>query len=180
MKFKLPIGHHIIAVLFFCVALTSHGYAQCDTTEYTTKQGENLARIANEFKNQYSSIDPKYQITADSIKKWNNFNDSETNKIYPGDVLKIKIPCENNDQSQATSASKQKDEPNTTTGSTSLSGQSDVEKPNPNESPEKQRISLWWLWLLLGGIAGVFCWEKLLSRKNPRSSSDKHDHGLHP
>lgn len=146
MKFKLSIGHHIIAVLFFCVALTTHGYAQCDTIEYIVQQGDNLTKIANKF------------ITADSIKKWNNFNDYTANEIKPDQVLKIKIPCKNNNQSQATSSSEQKDGSNTTTGSLS---------PNTEKSTEKQRISLWWLWLLLGGMAGVFCWEKFIRERVP-------------
>ncbi len=165
MKFKPSIGHHIIAVLFLCVVHTSLGYAQCDTT-YMVQQDDNLSKIASKFKKLYEGF-KDYHITADSIKKWNEFNDYEANNISPGQVLKIKIPCENNDQSQATSASKQKGEPNTTTVSTSQSGKSVVKKPKPKKSPEKQRISLWWLWLLLGGMAGVFCWEKFIRERVP-------------
>lgn len=167
MKFKLPIGHHIIAVLFFCVALTSHGYAQYDTIEYTVQQDETLTKIANKFKRQYSSIDQKYQITANSIKEWNKFNDYQADHIKTGQKLTIKIPCKQETQAQVTSASKQTNEPDTTPGSPSQSGQPNVGNPETQESPEKQRISLWWLWLFLGGIAGVLCWEKFIRERVP-------------
>lgn len=166
MKFEPSIGHHIIAVLFFCVVHTSLGYAQYDTTTYIVKGGDDLGTIAENFRNTYPKRDyPDYHINADSIAKWNDITNK--NRVNAGRKLTIKIPCKQEAQAQVTSASKQKDEPNTTTGSTSPSGPSDVEKPKPKESPEKQRISLWWLWLLLGGIAGVLCWEKFIRERVP-------------
>lgn len=164
MKFKLSIGHHIIAVLFFCVALTSHGYAQCDTTYTIQNDDKNLGNIAKKFYNTYKNF-PDYHINADSIAKWSGIPDK--NKVNVGQKLTIKIPCKQEAQAQVTNASKQKDKPNTTTGSTSQSDKSVVEKPKPKESPEKQRISLWWLWLLIGMMAGVFCWEKFIRERVP-------------
>lgn len=165
MKFKLSIGYHFIAVLFFCVALTSHGYAQCDTT-YIIQSGEGLGKIAEKFKQKYPDVDyPDYHINDDSIAKWNNIKNKH--RVNEGQKLTIKIPCKQEAQAQVTSASKQTNEPDTTPGSPSQSGQPNGENLETQESPEKSGISLWWLWLLLGGMAGVLCWEKFIRERVP-------------
>lgn len=164
MKFKLPIGHHIIVVLFLCVVHTSLGYAQCDTT-YIVKKSDylGLGKIAENFRNTYPERDyPDYHITSDSIIKWNNLTND---KIYTGDELNIKIPCKQEAQAQATSASKQENEPAAHTDTSIIEDK--PQKPKVDNSSEKSKISLWWLWLLLGGIAGVLCWEKFIRERVP-------------
>lgn len=163
MKFKLPIGHHIIVVLFLCVVHTSLGYAQCDTT-YIIQSGELLGTIAQKFKQNYPDVDyPDYHINDDSIAKWNNITNK--NRVNAGKELTIKIPCKQEAQAQVTNSSETSKGPAATTD-TSIT-ESKPQEPRGNNSSEKSKISLWWLWLLLGGIAGVLCWEKFIRERVP-------------
>ena len=160
MKIKLFIGHHIIVVLFFCVVHTSLGYAQCDTT-YIIQSGDELGKNAQKFKQKYP--DPDYHINDDSIKEWNGL---KNDKIYAGRSLKIKIPCEPNNQANET-ASQEEETQGKVSGDPKTSGARSGAKPEQQERTEKSKISLWWLWLLLGGIAGVLCWEKFIRERVP-------------
>lgn len=162
MKFKLSIGHHIIAVLFLCVVHTSLGYAQCNTT-YIIQSGNTLGDIAKIFKQKYPQLDyPDYHITDDSIAKWNDIKNK--NVVDAGRELTIKIPCKQETQAQVTNSSETSESPAATNDSIPEGGQ---QEPKGNNSPEKSGISLWWFWLLLGGIAGVLCWEKFIRERVP-------------
>ncbi|MDD6581504.1 MAG: LysM peptidoglycan-binding domain-containing protein [Bacteroidales bacterium] len=163
MKSKPSIGYHIIVVLFLCVVHTSLGYAQCDTT-YIIQSGDNLGKIAQKFKKKYPDVDyPDYHINDDSIKEWNGLkNDS----IYAGRSLTIKIPCEPNNQANET-APQEEETQGTVSGDPETSGAPSGAVPEPQERTEKSKISLWWLWLLLGGMAGVLCWEKFIRERVP-------------
>ena len=141
-----------VGLFLFWSGRVCFGQGNCT---YTVKSGDNFFKIA-----QHHNI---------SIDRLKNLNPQITNKNLIFEGQKINVPCSSAEIAQE--ETQETHDINTDTNTKSK----ETKDRKKSKKKETGKTSLWWLWLIVGCVGGIFVWEKWCRKKiigNKESNSN--------